>query len=67
MNIHDALHRLVLRARWVKWLLREKYRRIHNGGITRSCRLSDRLHRFAPILQATTLPENFLDPSQPSG
>jgi hypothetical protein len=47
-DVHDELRRLVLRARWIRWSLRNYRDGDYKKGTGRHMVLSDRLSRIAP-------------------
>lgn len=49
MNIHEELHRLVLRHRWMRWALRYGKQNGFRPHLTYFLRLSRRLTRHKPI------------------
>jgi hypothetical protein len=67
MNIHEGLHRLILRRRWINWFFRlPKVNGVHTM-TKRIFNLSNRLERWRPIVQAVVLPKISVDDSMASG
>lgn len=67
MTLHDAIHRLVLRQRFVRWVNRvfPKYRK--RGGAKYLSILADRLDRHAPIVRLAGLQDFYIDDGPRAG
>ena len=63
MNIHDAIHRLVLRKRWLNWSSRNYFVGCYSYPFGLHVMLSNRLTAFRPILPSCTLPKFPVDGS----